>query len=396
MKKLLTTIICSLTMLGASAQNWVQRTYPAAASADGAFAFAINDKIYVGGGLGSKQLWEYTPATGAWVQKGNVPGVITDRSFATATAMDGKGYAGLGIDGSATKKTDFWQYNPSDDTWRRMTTYPGSGTDGLFCFPINGKIYMGGGEDAITGAQNQEVYAFDPVDNTWTQKNDYPYSGTVFPFSFVANNKGYISAGAEGSGVVCRTLQYDPTQDVWTSKTDYPGSARLAGVAFWQGGKVLCGSGMDGVDFYSNFYSYNPSDDSWTAQADMPGSKRAFGVAAATATRSFAGLGWSGSSTVQRDFWEFNAPTGVNNATINASAIGYPNPAGRQLFIRHDETTPVTIRINDYSGKLVLEEGGVTSGKSIDVSQLAAGSYLLNIIKATGALQSQALTIVHD
>jgi Secretion system C-terminal sorting domain len=61
----------------------------------------------------------------------------------------------------------------------------------------------------------------------------------------------------------------------------------------------------------------------------------------------------------------------------------YPNPAGERLFIEGlDENEPgMTIRVTDARGRLLKELAqGNLNGNSLDVSQLNAGTYFLEIL----------------
>src|SRR4051812_44826746 len=81
---LLPLLICAL-QLSSFAQSWNKKTnYPVAAGGDGAIAFELNGKIYAGGGVGSKQFWQYDPSSGMWTRKKDLGGVTTDRSFGLA------------------------------------------------------------------------------------------------------------------------------------------------------------------------------------------------------------------------------------------------------------------------------------------------------------------------
>ncbi|MBZ0099469.1 MAG: hypothetical protein K8F30_10310, partial [Taibaiella sp.] len=94
----------SLPAVSLHAQTWTrEKDIPPAAISGrwGAYSFALNGKIYLGGGyLGNQvnlnDLWEYDPGTDNWTQKANVPG-SNGRTHAIAFAINGKGYIGLGV-----------------------------------------------------------------------------------------------------------------------------------------------------------------------------------------------------------------------------------------------------------------------------------------------------------
>lgn len=69
----------------------------------------------------------------------------------------------------------------------------------------------------------------------------------------------------------------------------------------------------------------------------------------------------------------------VNDTSSNKAVALYPNPAKNELFIKGDSVKGKTIiKIYDMSGKLVKEElTDISSGKSINVSNLSNGLYII-------------------
>ncbi|MGG7467312.1 PQQ-dependent sugar dehydrogenase [Chryseobacterium arthrosphaerae] len=70
----------------------------------------------------------------------------------------------------------------------------------------------------------------------------------------------------------------------------------------------------------------------------------------------------------------------------------YPNPASKEIFIQGIKDKKITAEIISAEGRKVLETGQVTSGKSIDISGIAAGVYFINI--KSGDLKSYSQKIV--
>jgi len=107
--RLLAAIKCFILLLvimaiscTSHAQNvWSQKTdftgYRSRAA-----GFVINDKIYIGtgdaGGDLQKDLWVYNPSNNSWTQKANLP--AEGRDGAIAFSIEGKGYLGTGHTGN--------------------------------------------------------------------------------------------------------------------------------------------------------------------------------------------------------------------------------------------------------------------------------------------------------
>ncbi|MGG7550216.1 PQQ-dependent sugar dehydrogenase [Chryseobacterium arthrosphaerae] len=91
----------------------------------------------------------------------------------------------------------------------------------------------------------------------------------------------------------------------------------------------------------------------------------------------------------------FKITTGTLSTKENdplATVKIYPNPASKEIFIEGIKDKKITAEIISAEGRKVLETGQVTSGKSIDISGIAAGVYFINI--KSGDLKSYSQKIV--
>ncbi len=91
----------------------------------------------------------------------------------------------------------------------------------------------------------------------------------------------------------------------------------------------------------------------------------------------------------------FKITTGTLSTKENdplATVKIYPNPASKEIFIEGIKDKKVTAEIISAEGRKVLETGQVTSGKSIDISGIAAGVYFINV--KSGDLKSYSQKIV--
>jgi N-acetylneuraminic acid mutarotase len=97
-----------------------------------AVGFSINNtKGYIGTGntasYYTNEFWEYDPAENTWLRKADFGG--TKRVDAVGFSIGIKGYIGTGlIDYSShLLAKDFWEYNPSSDTWTQKADLGGKG-----------------------------------------------------------------------------------------------------------------------------------------------------------------------------------------------------------------------------------------------------------------------------
>jgi len=149
------------------------------------FSFAINGKGYVGegfGGNGSAASMALTPtfvkfdptqASGSqWSTMTPYPGL--GEYLQAATSLNGFGYAGLGctnIISPYVEQTDFYQYNPTSNTWTAMSSFPGTARECAMLFPVCNKIILMGGYNRVTNAYYNDIWSFDPTigaTGTWT------------------------------------------------------------------------------------------------------------------------------------------------------------------------------------------------------------------------------------
>ena len=68
------------------------------------------------------------------------------RKDAIGFSVNGKGYIGLGTDGTQ-KFIDFWQYNPYNPSWTHVTDYPGENSQLMSWVTHNDKVYFFCGRD---------------------------------------------------------------------------------------------------------------------------------------------------------------------------------------------------------------------------------------------------------
>lgn len=203
-----------------SSQKWDTLTsYPGAAGRNCLFA-STNKKGYVGGGNINKiwpyykDFWEYDYATDTWTSKGNLP--FGNRVGGLGFAIDGIIYMGMGHDGTGDY-TDLWAYNPDSSSWTQKKDFPGTGRMQMYSFVVDGKVIVGGGHRwNSSGTAEDDYYQYDPSTNTWdTLTANYTDSNRTLTAAFTLNNKGYIYGGQSSTGNTFNDLQeYSPNGSV--------------------------------------------------------------------------------------------------------------------------------------------------------------------------------------
>ena len=136
-------------------------------------------------------------------------------------AVDEKGYLGTGYDGT-NYLNDFWEFNPTTNTWAQKADFPGSGRYGAVAFGVNGKAYIGCGYD---GNYLKDFYAFNPVANSWTQTISIGGTKRQGATSFVINGIAYVCCGQNNGEYVDDFWKFDPSTESWTQLRDISDSS---------------------------------------------------------------------------------------------------------------------------------------------------------------------------
>lgn len=395
----LITILSSLLVMGsvfvhAQTLTW-KPLQPIPVSVALGVCFEAGGHIYLGGGLGGSQIYQYDTTGDSWSFKTSDPANL--QSFREAPVLftiGGEAYMGLGNDLDANALTeiyldDLWKYSPAANTWTRKASIPGGGMNLSTSFAINGKAYIVGGK--TDSGFLSSTWEYDPATDAWQRKSDFPFP-IISASSFTLGGKGYVIFGYAQdtatlqSGAINRLFEYDPAADKWTEKKQYPGPGRFGALVFTSNGAAYAGTGSDEqLNFYEDMHSYDPATDSWRVEADFPAGK-SFGTLSATVNgRVYAGNSAEarGGHTIPRmDWYRLGPDPTAVPAMPSTGAICYPNPAGETIHLKLDRVggQAAVYRIYSALGGLVAE--GETRDGNIDVRRLAAGTYFL--IAGTG------------
>jgi len=196
-------------------------------------AVAVNDKIYVIGGVtllpGSSNtalsfdtpqlvvgtVEEYDPATNAWRERSPMP---TPRNHASIGAVNGKiyvigGRVGAAFIGLATDVSVVEEYDPAADKWSAPKARMPTARSALGYATINGKIYVAGGEfqDPHMMATFRAVEAYDPATNSWSTMPPMPVSRHGLAAGAIGNKLILVGGDVQssGTGVEVSTAEVD-------------------------------------------------------------------------------------------------------------------------------------------------------------------------------------------
>ncbi|MBI3500170.1 MAG: galactose oxidase [Bacteroidetes bacterium] len=212
-------------------------------------------------------------AQNTWTQKANYGGGA--KQYAYAISIGAKGYFGLGNNtGYTTWYNDFWEWDPGTNIWTQKATFPGAARGNLAGFAIGTKGYIGTGSYALnasTWISYNDFWEYDPSGNTWTPKAAFPGAPRYDAVGFAIGAKGYIGTGYDASVNYSDFYEYDPGTDTWTPKAAFAGGTRRNAVGFSIGTKGYIGTGFPSSN---DFWEYDPSGNTWTAKTPFGGTAR--------------------------------------------------------------------------------------------------------------------------
>lgn len=312
------------------AGDWTRQSDFEGVSRSDAASFVINNVAYLGTGFTSAtstdtrltDFWKYDPTQDNWFSIAAFPGVA--RSKAVAFTANGKGYVGLGTDGTNVLK-DFWEYTPGTNTWKQVADFPTiKGRYGAVAFAINESGYVGCGNDGDN--DQQDFYRYNATSNTWTQVSSMK-SKRINPFVFVINNIAYVGGGSNNGSMVSSFYAFDPTANTWERKTSlYPQATdsedseeiqdndnydynlqRTSAATFVIDGQGYITTGTNS-SVLNTTWQYNPSTDFWTEVDVFEGVSREGAAGFTLNNKGYVATGRSGATRLD-DLWKFDPST---------------------------------------------------------------------------------------
>ena len=286
----------------------------------GASTFTISNKGYVVGGgrntgttiWGTKSCSEYDPLTNTWTSKAphDGKGLWYSASFAISSFgfIVGGRYRSE-VNGSISTHTsnEVWRYNSMNDSWAKLSDFPGVSRTGAFGVSVGNIGYVGFGRYcsySSWGDYHNDLWSYNPQGGQWTQLADFPGEARQMATAFVIDNTIYVFGGVNASGKLNDLWAYNTTTNSWTQKSSSPTGGISEAVGFSDGNYGYIATGRSNSGDLNTLWRYDSSNDNWAQCSPLPGNVRggAFGFAAANLL--YVGGGCS-SSSWYRDFWVY-------------------------------------------------------------------------------------------
>jgi len=387
-------LLISLISFHVSAQgNWEKKSSIPGVARHHPVTFALNGKGYVATGLASpsfllQDFFEYDPTTDTWTQKTSFPGIA--RSFAYGVTHNGKAYLGFGLGTGNQRLNDFWEYDPATDQWTQLSDCGCTGRrHPAMVATDNGKIFVGMGDD-LNGDQN-DWWEYDIATNTWTQKGSLPGPRRHHPYYFGIGSDTYVGFGHSGLNIYNDFYRYNSVSETWTQMRDFPGEARVAGAQFNYDayGYIISGEGADHQNLDSGeFFRYDPRLDSWFEQEVHPGPGRWATGTFVIDDMVYLVAGEDDRSIMLNDMWAYDLKRTTviagsdENLSSDEEIKAYPNPVSNTLYLNIQST--YTYSVNGFDGKTIMTGEADQLNKRIDMTELNAGIYLLQLSSEEG------------
>lgn len=202
-----------------------------------------------------------------WTALSNVP--FAARANAASTVIDGYGYIGLGQSrwwGNGLYN-DWWRYNPSNDSWTQLRSYPGELHSNYVNFSVNGKCYIGHVSD--TDGVYVDLWEYDPQSDSWTKKaslngniSSHFENATIVNYNNIAYLIDPLNRG--------KMYKYDASLDEWFEVEipdfDEPNSYNYKPFGLVLNDRIYCFFGS--TPFYAEtttikVVEYVPSSNEW-------------------------------------------------------------------------------------------------------------------------------------
>jgi N-acetylneuraminic acid mutarotase len=357
-------LVCSTI---GSAQSWLQRADFGSTGRHRATGFSIGNKGYAGlghvNGTGQnivyKDWWQYDPSSNSWTQKADyVSPSYGTIAFGTST----KGYVG----GGTAYNNEFFEYNPTTNSWQAITNCPILNATDQSAFAINEKGYV------LYGNQCAE---FDPITNSWTIKATIPGNLNIWGTSFVVGSSAFVKNGTA-------LYEFKPAQNQWLIRAQFPGIATGGSSSFVVDEKGYVVSGYSGglSNVTKEVWQYNPASDQWQKMEDFPGAARRFTIGFSINNRGYFGSGTNGINF--NDLWAYDNFLGQQELEKTIACTIYPNPFVDAIHVTIDNVLNQqvkTVTVYNTEGQFICATSFTENDGTLPLDELPKGSYFLTI-----------------
>lgn len=221
-------------------------------------------------GTKRNDLWKYDHNVNEWLQQGSLPG--DPRYSAYAFAIGNIGYIGGGITGTNAGPfaQDLWSYDVSTNTWQQRTGLPGQGRFAASAFTVGDTAYVFGGKlDDLS--VTDEFWKYVPATDTWTPITLPGPPGRMYA-QMIGGSQGGLLVGGQVNGVPMQDAwYYRPATNAWEYVPPYPGQGTWGGCTFMTNDTAYVGLGIVTGVSHTDMWMIDLNTITRIAQVTRPG-----------------------------------------------------------------------------------------------------------------------------
>jgi N-acetylneuraminic acid mutarotase len=181
-----------------------------------AIGFGVNGHGYIGTGYDGdydmKDFWKYDPSTDEWTQLFGFGG--NKRKDGTSFIINDMVYIGTGV-ANGIYQVDFWKFDPSTEEWSRLQDLDEDddysiARSNAVGFSLNGLGYITTGY--LVGSISS-IWEYDPSSDTWERITDFEGTARQDAVSFSNGDRAFVALGKSGSLYLYDTYELFPQQE---------------------------------------------------------------------------------------------------------------------------------------------------------------------------------------
>jgi len=178
---------------------WTQKAKFPGTETDACVSLTYGNEIYVGSGFDGhrfgSEFWKYNPDNNTWTKIANFPGA--ERFGATLCSNGTQVYFGTGY--STYNQSDWWEYFPTTDSWKKRNSMPGNGRVNALSLMVNNRIFVTTGRNFAGnytgGGVRSDILEYNSAKGVWYKRGSIPVDARENAIAFTINGKGYIGFG---------------------------------------------------------------------------------------------------------------------------------------------------------------------------------------------------------
>lgn len=194
--------------------TWVQKADLPSNFTDACVSFVHNNIIYIGSGFDghgfNKEFWKYIPEQNEWVRLNNFPGPV--RAGSVICTNGEQVFFGTGY--NTYNQADWWEYFPATDSWKQLRRMPDNGRENAVALNINNRYFVATGRvfagNLTGGGVYSDILEYDATRNVWYKRGNIPSGNRENAIAFTIDGKGYIGFGENDTTILNDFWSFEP------------------------------------------------------------------------------------------------------------------------------------------------------------------------------------------